>query len=64
MENRIQPVAKRQTALAWSLVLLLVTLLALLLMWQQSPPELAQASDPLCTVDVQTQPNAKCGMSL
>ncbi len=64
MENRIQPVAKRQTALALSLGLLLVTLLALLLMWQQSPPELAQALDPLCTVDVQTQPSATCGMSL
>ena len=62
MENRIQPGAKRQTALALSLVLLLVTLLALLLMWQRSPLELAQASDPSCALS--EEPSATCGMSL
>ena len=58
-ETNRQPVVQRRLLLALPLVLLLAAL-TVLLMWQQSPTELAQASSEPCGVNA-PQP---CGMAL
>ena len=59
-ETNVERSAWRPIAMA--LALLVVLLTVLLLAWQQSSPELAQAADPPCTVEI--DPTATCGMSL